>query len=187
MLPRTDPRLLITLDDNIADAALRLLEALANPLEAQILGPAILREIYFRVLRGPQGGAIRTAMAGDGGFGRIASALQRIQSEFSRSLTVADLAREAHLSVPAFHAHFKAVTHTSPLQYLKAIRLHQARLLMIRDGSTAAADVGYASNSQFGREFKRFFGRTPVEEVRCMKAPFSLSPHREVTRFEIAH
>ncbi len=73
---------------------------------------------------------------------------------------------------------------------MKAIRLHQARLLMIRDGSTAAAaaaDVGYASNSQFGREFKRFFGRTPVEEVRCMKAPFSLSPHREVTRFEIAH
>jgi AraC-like DNA-binding protein len=39
---------------------------------------------------------------------------------------------------------------------------------MIHDGynaSTAARAVGYESASQFGREFKRLFGATPVEDV----------------------
>ncbi|MEK9816512.1 MAG: helix-turn-helix domain-containing protein, partial [Limnobacter sp.] len=52
-------------------------------------------------------------------------------------------------------------------QYIKAIRLHQARLLMIRKGvnaSQVSAMVGYESPSQFSREFKRYFGRTPVPE-----------------------
>ena len=69
------------------------------------------------------------------------------------------------MSVPAFHANFRAVTQTSPIQYIKSTRLHQARLMMIRDGLTAAsasARVGYESPSQFSREFKRFFGRSPV-------------------------
>lgn len=188
----TPPRGMLStpLDASIADASLRLMQALADPLDAEVLGPSILREIYFRILLGPQGGAIRTAMTHNGGFGRIASALHRLQSDYARNISVADLAREVHLSIPTFHAHFKAVTHTSPVQYLKAIRLHQARLLMIRDGSTAAAagaEVGYASSSQFGREFKRFFGRSPVEEARRMKAPFALSPVRDMTRFDLVH
>ncbi|CAM3765010.1 hypothetical protein BOSP111201_24315 [Bordetella sputigena] len=35
---------------------------------------------------------------------------------------------------------------------------------------------GYESASQFSREFKRLFGRTPVEEVRDMRESFTLSP-----------
>ena len=94
------------------------------------------------------------------------------------------------MSVPAFHAHFKTVTQTSPIQYIKSTRLHQARLLMIRDGVTAAAAsarVGYESPSQFSREFKRFFGRTPVEEVRDLRASFALSPAVHVSGFAISH
>ena len=44
--------------------------------------------------------------------------------------------------------------------YVKSTRLHQARLLMLRQGMTAEAAslaVGYASPSQFNREFKRLF------------------------------
>lgn len=127
------------------------------------------------------------ALAGSNGFGRIAAALHRIGRDYAGSLAVADLAREAHLSVPAFHARFKAVTRTSPHRYIQAVRLHQARLLMIRDGATAAAEVGYASASQFEREFKRFFGRSPVEEARCMRPSFALTPARELTRFDLVH
>ena len=60
------------------------------------------------------------------------------------------------------------VTASSPLQYLKRIRLDRARLLMAHDGynaGTAARAVGYESPSQFSREFKRLFGVTPIEEV----------------------
>ena len=178
------------LGEVLADATLRLLEALASPLEARILGPAIVREICFRVLVGEQGGAMRAALAHQGQFGKVAKALRRIHADYAQALDVAHLAGEAGMSVPAFHAHFKTVTQTSPIQYIKSTRLHQARLLMIRDGVTAAAAsarVGYESPSQFSREFKRFFGRTPVEEVRDLRASFALSPAVHVSGFAISH
>lgn len=166
------------LDDTLADTTVRLLRALRSPLEARVLGPAIVRELYFHVLQGEQGGAIRAALAANhGNFSRIANALRRIHSDYSERLDVASLAREAGLSVPAFHAHFKTVAATSPIQYIKSVRLHQARLMMIRDGITAAgaaARVGYESASQFNREFKRLFGRSPGNEVREMRSAFAL-------------
>lgn len=76
------------------------------------------------------------------------------------------------MSVSAFHHNFKAVTNTSPLQYVKSYRLHKARLLMVHDGlkaSTAAIRVGYESASQFSREFKRLFGMTPSDEVARLR------------------
>ncbi|WP_066414061.1 AraC family transcriptional regulator [Bordetella ansorpii] len=172
------------LDDDLADATLRLLRALASPLDARILGPAIVNEICFRVLTGAQGASMRAALAHNGRFGRVARALNYIHADFAQPLTVAQLAKEAGMSVPAFHANFRTVTQTSPIQYIKSTRLHQARLLMIRDGLTAAgaaAKVGYESPSQFSREFKRFFGRTPSDEVRDMRVTFGLSP---ATRLE---
>ena len=178
------------LGEVLADATLRLLDVLASPIEAQILGPAIVREICFRVLVGEQGGAMRAALAHQGQFGKVAKALRRIHADYAQALDVAHLAGEAGMSVPAFHAHFKTVTQTSPIQYIKSTRLHQARLLMIRDGVTAAAAsarVGYESPSQFSREFKRFFGRTPVEEVRDLRASFALSPAVHVSGFAISH
>lgn len=61
---------------------------------------------------------------------------------------------------------------------------------MIRDdatAATAAAQVGYESASQFGREFKRLFGRSSVDEARCMRPSFALKPARELTRFDLVH
>jgi len=167
------------LEGALADATLRLLRALVSPLEAGLLGPGIVREIYFRALTGSQGGAMCAALTHQGRFGRVARALGRIHTEFSQPLDVSRLAQDAGMSVPAFHANFRAITATSPIQYIKSTRLHHARLMMIREGVTAAAaaaSVGYESASQFSREFKRFFGRPPAEEAREMRAAFALSP-----------
>ncbi|MGV7211636.1 AraC family transcriptional regulator N-terminal domain-containing protein [Oxalobacteraceae bacterium A2-2] len=175
------PRGIMTtaLDGRMADAVLRLLEALAAPLEARVLGPAIVREICYRALMGEQGAAMRAALTSQGQFGRIAKALRRIHADYAAELDVGVLAAEANMSVPAFHVHFKSVTHCSPIQYLKSARLHQARLLMIRSDMTAQAAsalVGYESPSQFSREFKRFFGRSPGEEASAMKRLLTLKP-----------
>ncbi|PXX37778.1 AraC family transcriptional regulator [Undibacterium pigrum] len=159
-------------DDTLAQAVLRLLQALASPLEAKILAPAIVREIYFRILMGEQGAAMRAALSQGSHFQKITRALRKIHDGFSDKLDVDSLARESGMSLPAFHLHFKQVTSTTPIQYIKAMRLHKARLLMIRSGMnayTASNTVGYESSSQFSREFKRLFGRSPLEEVRQMR------------------
>lgn len=178
------------LDPMLADTTVRLLQALSSPTEARILGPGIVRELCYRVLIGEQGGAIRAALASQGHFGRIARALRRIHNDYEQALDVGTLAREAGLSVPTFHAHFKAVASTSPIQYIKSVRLHQARLLMIRDDLTAAAAgvrVGYESASQFNREFKRLFGRSPGEETRAMKSAFALLPATQLEGIATSH
>ncbi|MEB5837202.1 AraC family transcriptional regulator [Pantoea dispersa] len=177
-------------NETLADSTLRLLQALSDPLEAQVLGPARVEEICFRVLLGEQGGAVRAALTYQGHFGRIARALQRIHADWQQPLDVPHLASEAGMSVPRFHLHFKSVTQTSPIQYLKSLRLHQARLMMIRDNLTAAgaaARVGYESESQFNREFKRMFGRTPADEARVMKCAFALLPPEQLSARLQAH
>src|SRR4029077_15915643 len=108
----------------------RLLECLSDPVELPILGPQIVREITYRVLRGEQGGALRAAAALQSRFGQVSRALQRIHAEYASDLNVEQLAETAGMSPSAFHQNFKSVTSTSPLQYLKTIRLHKARMLM---------------------------------------------------------
>lgn len=170
-------------DAKLADATLRLLEAMSSAEEARLLGPSIMREIVFRVLVGEQGVGLRASLAQGGHFGRIARVLQRIHGDYKADLDVPTLAGMANMSVPAFHVHFKAVTSSSPLQYLKAVRLHEARLLMIRQGASALSAsqwVGYESPSQFSREFKRLFGRSPVHETRYLKALLAMAPAVDV-------
>ena len=180
------------LDAPLSNAVLRLLEALASSSDAQILGPSIVREICYRVLTGEQGDAIRAALTHQHHFGRIAKALRRIHADYRGDLDVDTLAREAGMSLAVFHAHFKAVTSTSPMQYVKTTRLHHARLLITHDGlnvSAAATRVGYESASQFSREFKRLFGLSPTEEqrrVRAMSEPVVPQPVMPVRRYVTA-
>ena len=173
------------LDGRLNEAVLRLLEALASPLDARVLGPSVVREICYRVLMGEQGAAMRAALTSQGQFGKIAKALRRIHADYAADIDVGMLAAEANMSVPAFHVHFKSVTHCSPIQYLKSARLHQARLLMIRNHMTAqaaSAQVGYESASQFSREFKRFFGRSPGEEADHMRRALTVTPSEMIAR-----
>jgi AraC-like DNA-binding protein len=167
------------MDAALRASVLRFLEAMNRPLDAAILGPALVRELYFRVLTGAQGNALRAALAMQGQFGKIGKALRCIHAAYAQPLDLSQLAREAGMSVPTFHSHFKSITHTSPMQYVKSTRLHQARLLMVRQGLTAEAAchaVGYASPSQFSREFKRLFGLTPAAETKRMRQSFALPP-----------
>ncbi|MBN3850844.1 AraC family transcriptional regulator [Paraburkholderia sp. Ac-20342] len=165
------------MDDAMRASVLRFLEAMHRPLEAAVLGPQLLRELYFRVLTGPQGSSMREALAMRGQFGRIGRSLRLIHAEYAQPLDVSQLAGEAGMSVPSFHSHFKAITQVSPMQYLKSTRLHQARLLMVRQDLTAEAAghaVGYTSPSQFSREFKRLFGLTPAAEAKRMLEGFAI-------------
>lgn len=154
------------------DVLLRLLVALRSPVEALVLGDGILRELHYRVLVGPQGGAMIAALQQKGTSGRIIQSLAWLRQNYSSEISIGDLAKDVGMSVPSYHVHFKSLTGNSPMQYVKAIRLHEARLMIARQNKTiaeVAASVGYASPSQFSRDFKRHFGRTASEETKWVR------------------
>jgi len=160
------------LTDELTGATIRLLECLGSPADRRILGRAIVQEIVYRVLCGSQSAALRAIATRHGHVGPISRVLRRIHQDYAQPLDVDTLARDAGMSLSTFHASFKAVTSTSPLQYVKSIRLHRARVLLTQDGlnaSTAANAVGYESSSQFSREFKRLFGQTPSAEAARLR------------------
>jgi hypothetical protein len=116
----------------IEDVVLRLLRALRDPVELAVLGAGILRELHYRVLVGPQGGAMISALRQQGLSGKIVRSLARLRETYNSEISVAALAREAGMSVPSYHVHFKALTGSTPIQYVKALRLHEARLMIAR-------------------------------------------------------
>jgi AraC-like DNA-binding protein len=76
------------------------------------------------------------------------------------------------MSVSSFHRQFKSVTSMSPLQYQKALRLQEARRLMLTatmDAGNASRRVGYVSASQFSREYGRFFGSAPTKDINRLR------------------
>lgn len=109
-----------TLSDEILCAVERLLDVMERPLDARILGKQIIREILYHVLMGPRGGALLALVSRQTHFSLISRVLKQIEMKYTENLNVEQLAAEANMSVSAFHHNFKAVTSTSPLQYLKA-------------------------------------------------------------------
>lgn len=154
----------VKMPSTLEDACRRLLQVLVDPMEATILGPAIVHEIIFRVLTGSRGNTLMGLVHHDAHYARIAKTLNRIHVQFADPITVEQLADDANMSVATFHRAFRQVTLESPLQYLKKVRLVKARDYITLDGrkaNEAAFMVGYTSTSQFSREFKRHFNCSP--------------------------
>ncbi|HEY1397922.1 AraC family transcriptional regulator [Roseateles sp.] len=159
--------------EDVLCAIERLFDAMHRPRDAKVLGKLILKEIIYHVLCGDSGAALQALANRHTHFAQVTKALQHIESNFAKPLSVEQLAGLVNMSVSAFHHNFKAVTNTSPLQYVKSYKLHKARLIMLNEGvkaGVAATRVGYESPSQFSREFKRYFGATPVDEVARLRA-----------------
>lgn len=151
----------------ISDASLRLIQTLTSKADSLVLGKSIVREIIFRVLMGENGEALQALAHRNRKFFQISQILTRIHKEYDQNLDVSELAIACGMSVSTFHVCFKAVTNSSPLQYIKTVRLQKARSLMITEGTnaiTAAERVGYESPSQFSREYKRYFGMSPAKD-----------------------
>ncbi len=161
------------MDEAMLDAITRLVRCLQSETESQILGHGLVREILYRALFGTQAPVLYSLALHSGTFSQMARVLKVMQSDYAQKLDVEQLANTAHLSVSAFHRAFKEITSDSPMQYLKKIRLAKARDLMVQESTKAyiAADkVGYESPSQFSREFKRYFGQSPAEMTRELRA-----------------
>jgi AraC-like DNA-binding protein len=155
-------------------ACCRLLDLLDNTQDIPFLSGLIQREIIYRILRGPEGARLRAvATLGDQSH-RTAKAIAWIVANYAKPLRVDHLAQLASMGVSTLHHHFRMLTAMSPLQYQKQLRLQSARSLMLNNGldaASAAFEVGYESPTQFSREYSRFFGQSPMRDVRALLSP----------------
>ncbi|MBD2066439.1 AraC family transcriptional regulator [Leptolyngbya sp. FACHB-671] len=156
----------------LIECATRLTRLLDTPEDIPFLAPMMIREIYYRLLMGDQSEAVWQIATSGSHMQRIAEVIRQIKAEFTKSLSMDDLAKQARMSSASFHRHFKAVTSMSPLQYQKQLRLLEARRLMIAedaDATHAAYQVGYESPSQFNREYSRMFGAPPKKDIERLR------------------
>jgi AraC-like DNA-binding protein len=174
----------------LLDAFRRLLELLDSPADIPVLAPLVQREIVYRLLMSDQGGRLRhIASVGSQGH-RVARAIDWLKAHFAEPLRVEDLAAHVQMSLSTFHHHFRTLTTMSPLQFQKWLRLNEARRLMLidhRDASTAAAQVGYESPSQFSREYKRQFGVPPRRDMEGLRRLHGLGEAGAPTQAAAVH
>ncbi len=158
----------VQLTPELQDCVLRLVRLLETPEAITALYPGILREIGYRLLRIPGGRRILGLLTTAGHDRRIVQALKHFQESFGDQICVEQLALTVGMSPASFHRHFKEITDTSPLQYLKRLRLLEARRLMIAGDSNVkgvAYAVGYTSASHFSREYTKMFGKPPRRDL----------------------
>jgi len=152
----------------LADCALRMVRLLDTPRAIPLLSPAIMREICYWLLTGSQGGEVCRLARLTGPTRAIVDSIRMLRERYAEPLRVDELARAANMSASVFHLRFKELTSTSPLQFQKHLRLHEARRLLIANEAnveTAAFRVGYISPSQFSREYSRTFGQPPRRDA----------------------
>ena len=162
-----------SMDDDLLDAVTRLTNLLRRPAQIPILAPLIRREIFYQLLIGEQGGLLRRLAADNGKVRRVASGLAWLRRNVAQPIRMQELAREMRMSPSAMHSWFRTVTSMSPLQYQKQLRLQEARRMLLADSldaGTVSRLVGYQSASQFSREYRRFFGAPPMQDVERLRS-----------------
>ena len=164
-------------DDDLVDAACRLVRLLDRPEGIPALAPLIEREILYRLLTGPHGPTLRYMAVADSHLSQVSRAISTIRSAFDQCLRIEEIAAAAGMSPSSLHAHFKAVTQMTPLEYQKQLRLQEARRLMLSEGVSAGSAgfaVGYDSPSQFSREYSRLFGAPPKQDMLRLQTSDSI-------------
>lgn len=160
-------------DPDLTDAACRLVQLLDRPASIAALAPLIEREILYHLLTGPHGAMLRHMASADSHLGQVGRAIATIRGGFRTRLRIDEIASAAGMSPSSLHAHFKAITRMTPLDYQKQLRLQEARRLMLVAGASAGSAgfaVGYDSPSQFSREYRRLFGAPPRQDIERLRS-----------------
>ena len=156
----------------LADAFARLVGLLDTPEDMAVLAPLVTREVVLRLLQTDQAPRILAAIGNrDGDV--VAAATALLTDRLADPWSVADLAAAVRTSESTLFARFRQVTGMSPVQYLRRLRLGEARRRMIVLGDTAAqaaAAVGYRSASHFSRDYRALHGQPPAADAGRARA-----------------
>jgi AraC-like DNA-binding protein len=159
----------------LLQAVTRWVQLLDSPGDIPALAGRREAEVVYRLLQSPLGPSLRQFAIADSAHARIRSAVGWIRAHYNEPVRIEDVADIAHVSVATLHRQFKAATGMSPIRFQKEVRLQEARRLMVA-GTTTAAEVahivGYASPTQFNRDYRRTYGLPPVQDAAHLRQRF---------------
>lgn len=95
---------------------------------------------------------------------RIDSVIKYISDNYSKTVTLNDVAGVACMTTNSFCRFFKKMTNKSFTQFLNEVRIRNASRLLVQESisvSSVCYAVGYNSITNFNKQFKQTMGTTP--------------------------
>lgn len=139
-----------------APALAREARNLASPQDAQAWLRRAIPTLARKLAPGPSGERIPSDA--------VRALIERVQSAvLSGEQSVSGLARHCAVSRERIHRVVKQWLGMAPGDYLRAVRLHRAKQMVMEGEPVAsvAAECGFADQAHFTRWFRRAFGYTP--------------------------
>ena len=97
---------------------------------------------------------------------RIDLALNYVNANLDKKISIEDLAFAAHFSTFHFHRIFQSLMNESVGNYINRIKLEKASQKLSYTNKTIleiSLDFGFSSTATFSRAFKNYFGSTPTQ------------------------
>lgn len=100
--------------------------------------------------------------------GRIFHIKSELSQNVAHSWSVDEMASLVQLSVPHFQRLFRQIVGTSPMSYLRELRLNNAHSLLSDTNNflqikEIGVVCGLSNDSHFTRDFKKKYGLTPTQ------------------------
>lgn len=172
-----EPPRLGTWTPELADAVARLVGLLDAPEDVAVLAPLLSREVVLRLLQTDQ--TPRLLAGAEAPLADVVvKATEALESDLSAPWSLDRLAAEVGASPSTLGKRFKQVTGMTPVQYLKRLRLGEARRRMVvlgQSAAQAATGVGYLSASHFSRDYRLAYDSSPAADAAEVRAMMRLA------------
>jgi AraC family transcriptional regulator of arabinose operon len=96
---------------------------------------------------------------------RVLKVISLMEHDLDRHLSVAELAKAVNLSPDRLFHIFKSETNVAPLQYLRTLRMQEAKKLLettFLSVKQVMIEVGVRDESHFVRDFESIYGVSPT-------------------------
>lgn len=107
----------------------------------------------------------------------VKKAIDYITSNYTKNITIAELAKAANLSPSRFFTVFKNETGTTPIEYKNRICVRNAEKLLLSQELTIeeiSEKLGFNSSTYFRRTFKLYTGKSPREYKNDIKTELKI-------------
>jgi len=104
-------------------------------------------------------------------LGRLKPVVNFMEANADEAITPAELARAGHMSIRTLHASFQQVLQTTPMDYLRRIRMERIRAELINNLdpdlkiTDLAARWGFYHPSRFAARYRETYGELPSETI----------------------